>query len=323
MEKQENSSNGLVNDSVVQLYVNEFRLSHITECQKILFSTFEIKKNYLLAVGEAEGKILSYGLPLLQSIDVTFDGVQAIIFAKDRQEVMRIFYILKPYARAMGIDLLIINNGVSIADQIVRLRRKVHIVIATQSRLLEHIERKTCDLSLTKICVIDRMDLCLSNLDSTALLACLKALPEQTIYWVYSAACDNQAVDFFMKNHISEYQKINIANSLIDIPDIHYFYVPTNQYNKLSMIFFVLESIPLESIVGLVVSNTISISGLVQFLITQGFFAIDGNDKNRNISNQKNYASKDKNSSSLIILTPSSFAFLFLEEAEAESLLIR
>ena len=48
-----------------------------------------------------------------------------------------------------------------------------------------------------------------------------------------------------------------------------------------------------------------------------------GNDKNRSISNQKNYASKDKNSSSLIILTPSSFAFLFLEEAEAESLLIR
>lgn len=49
----------------------------------------------------------------------------------------------------------------------------------------------------------------------------------------------------------------------------------------------------------------------------------DRNDKNRSISNQKNYASKDKNSSSLIILTPSSFAFLFLEEAEAESLLIR
>lgn len=49
----------------------------------------------------------------------------------------------------------------------------------------------------------------------------------------------------------------------------------------------------------------------------------DGNDKNRSISNQKNYASRDKNSSSLIILTPSSFAFLFLEEAEAESLLIR
>ena len=49
----------------------------------------------------------------------------------------------------------------------------------------------------------------------------------------------------------------------------------------------------------------------------------DGNDKNRSINNQKNYASKDKNSSSLIILTPSSFAFLFLEEAEAESLLIR
>lgn len=49
----------------------------------------------------------------------------------------------------------------------------------------------------------------------------------------------------------------------------------------------------------------------------------NGNDKNRSISNQKNYASNDKNSSSLIILTPSSFAFLFLEEAEAESLLIR
>ena len=49
----------------------------------------------------------------------------------------------------------------------------------------------------------------------------------------------------------------------------------------------------------------------------------DGNDKNRSISNQKNYTSKDKNSSSPIILTPSSFAFLFLEEAEAESLLIR
>ena len=48
-----------------------------------------------------------------------------------------------------------------------------------------------------------------------------------------------------------------------------------------------------------------------------------GNDKHKSINNQNNYASMDKNSSSLIILTPSSFAFLFLEEAEAESLLIR
>lgn len=48
-----------------------------------------------------------------------------------------------------------------------------------------------------------------------------------------------------------------------------------------------------------------------------------GNDKHKSINNQNNYASMDKNSSSLIILTPSSFAFLFLEEAEVESLLIR
>lgn len=47
------------------------------------------------------------------------------------------------------------------------------------------------------------------------------------------------------------------------------------------------------------------------------------NDKHKSINNHNNYASMDKNSSSLIILTPSSFAFLFLEEAEVESLLIR
>ena len=133
-------------ESCVQLYEDNFGIYSMTECQKKVSPVLhqsDIFFDVVAAVGESEGKILSYGLPLLQKVDPAKPYTQALILTANRNEAINIFYILKPFAKKMGIEMLIINNGVSIADQIVRLRRQVPIVIATGSRLCEHIDRKT------------------------------------------------------------------------------------------------------------------------------------------------------------------------------------
>ena len=62
------------------------------------------------------------------------------------------------YGRFAGLQSIAIFGGVNMENQIRRLRRGVDIVFATPGRLLDHINRRTIDLSHVEILVLDEAD---------------------------------------------------------------------------------------------------------------------------------------------------------------------
>ena len=104
------------------------------------------------------GKTLAYLLPLVQRIQTERDEVQALILTPTRELSKQVFDVLKLLASVRGVDAADVIGGRTIENQIQKLKRNPHVIIGTPGRLLDHIRRRTLDLSAVKMVILDEAD---------------------------------------------------------------------------------------------------------------------------------------------------------------------
>ena len=104
------------------------------------------------------GKTLAYLLPLVQRIQTERDEVQALILTPTRELSKQVFDVLKSLASVRGVDAADVIGGRTIENQIQKLKRNPHVIIGTPGRLLDHIRRRTLDLSAVKMVILDEAD---------------------------------------------------------------------------------------------------------------------------------------------------------------------
>lgn len=81
-----------------------------------------------------------------------------MIMTPTRELAKQIFDVLRPFAILMEADVADIIGGRTIENQIQKLKREPHIIIGTPGRLLDHIRRRSLDLSGVKTVVLDEAD---------------------------------------------------------------------------------------------------------------------------------------------------------------------
>jgi ATP-dependent RNA helicase RhlE len=105
------------------------------------------------------GKTAAFVLPILQRLMQGPRGhIRALIIAPTRELSEQTHKAIGQLGRRAQIHSASIYGGVNINGQITRLRDKVDIVSACPGRLLDHIQRKTIDLSHVEVLVIDEAD---------------------------------------------------------------------------------------------------------------------------------------------------------------------
>ncbi len=108
------------------------------------------------------GKTAGFTLPLLQRLQTTPRAgrghVRALILTPTRELAAQVDESVREYGRHLPFRTAVIFGGVSINPQISKLRKGVDIIVATPGRLLDHIERRTVDLSAIEIFVLDEAD---------------------------------------------------------------------------------------------------------------------------------------------------------------------
>ncbi|MBV9109818.1 MAG: DEAD/DEAH box helicase, partial [Gemmatimonadetes bacterium] len=103
------------------------------------------------------GKTAAFALPLVQRIDPEA-GVQALILAPTRELAVQVAEATHRYGSRRGIRVLAVYGGQAIDRQLRELRRGVHIVVGTPGRILDHIRRRSLDLSRVSYVVLDEAD---------------------------------------------------------------------------------------------------------------------------------------------------------------------
>ncbi len=113
-------------------------------------------------LGEAQtgtGKTAAFALPLLARLDLNLKAPQALVLTPTRELAIQVAEAFQKYAHHMpGFHVLPIYGGQSMVIQLRALSRGAHIIVGTPGRVMDHLERKSLDLSNLKSLVLDEAD---------------------------------------------------------------------------------------------------------------------------------------------------------------------
>lgn len=102
------------------------------------------------------GKTAAFGVPVLEKI-VPGEGLYALIVTPTRELADQISKELKKFGRYLNSSIVSVYGGVSINSQIEEIS-EADIVVGTPGRLLDHLRRRTLDLSQLKCFALDEAD---------------------------------------------------------------------------------------------------------------------------------------------------------------------
>ena len=132
------------------------------------------------------GKTAAFGLPLLQHLGTAPQAVghgprkpRALVLTPTRELATQVHDSLRGYGKHLRIPSAVIYGGVGMGNQLDTLRRGVDLVIACPGRLIDHIERRSVDLSGIEILVLDEADRMLDMGFLPSIKRILAKLPRQ------------------------------------------------------------------------------------------------------------------------------------------------
>ena len=109
------------------------------------------------------GKTAAFVLPILNRLETVPQKAKkkktrAMVVTPTRELAVQIEQAIRGYGRFMNLKTIAVYGGTRIQTQINFLRRGVDVIVATPGRLLDHIQRRTVNLSTVEMLVIDEAD---------------------------------------------------------------------------------------------------------------------------------------------------------------------
>jgi len=168
-------------------------------------------RDMLAGAQTGTGKTAAFALPLLQRLFVANDAApatakrkpRALILTPTRELAAQVHESLRGYAKHVRMFSATIFGGVSMGPQMDALRRGVDVLVATPGRLIDHMERRTVDLSGIEILVLDEADRMLDMGFLPAIKRILGTLPKQRQTLLFSATFADEIKQIaaqFMRN---------------------------------------------------------------------------------------------------------------------------
>jgi ATP-dependent RNA helicase DeaD len=112
-------------------------------------------------IGQAQtgtGKTAAFVIPILQKIDVNSRSIQGLIMTPTRELAIQIAEDVEDLGKHLGVSVLPLHGGRDINAQINKLKDRVHIVVGTPGRILDHLRRQTLHFGHVKQLVLDEAD---------------------------------------------------------------------------------------------------------------------------------------------------------------------
>jgi len=142
------------------------------------------------------GKTAAFVLPMLHRLSsstATRKGKPAaLVLTPTRELAHQVQQAVATYGRFLPLRASSIYGGVSMEAQIAQLRKGTEIVVATPGRLLDHLQRRTVDLSAIRILVLDEADRMLDMGFIRDVRKIVGALPRERQTLLFSATLSDE-----------------------------------------------------------------------------------------------------------------------------------
>ncbi len=172
------------------------------------------------------GKTAAFGVPLAELIDFKTRGlgVQAVVLTPTRELAMQVADQLTRIGHGCGLTLVPIYGGQPIERQLQVLRRGVHAIVATPGRLVDHMRRRTVDLSGVRFLVLDEADQMLDMGFEEDMAFILESLPAERVTALFSATMPDRIVKLARK-YMHDAETIRLSKPQeMTVPEVNQFF---------------------------------------------------------------------------------------------------
>ena len=187
------------------------------------------------------GKTAAFILPIVQLIAAAprKRGVSALILAPTRELAEQIHEVAVTFGRELQVTSTPIFGGVNINSQIVQLRRGVDIVVACPGRLLDHVGRRTINLSTIDTLVLDEADQMLDMGFFPTIKKITALLPTQRQTLLFSATMPAE-IEKLTRNIQKNPVKIQVDRREVTTQISHSLY-PVQQNRKMELLQHIIQ----------------------------------------------------------------------------------
>lgn len=196
------------------------------------------------------GKTAAFALPVLAAIEVQHKKPQALVLCPTRELAIQVAEAFQTYARHIkGFQVLPIYGGQDMRGQLKALKRGVQVVVGTPGRTLDHINRKSLDLSNINTLVLDEADEMLRMGFIDDVEAILDKTPDDRRVALFSATMP-KPIRKVADSYLTNPEEVKIQSSVTTNENIEQYYLLVNGGNKLDALTRILE---VETFDGMIV----------------------------------------------------------------------
>ena len=149
------------------------------------------KEDVIVKSKTGSGKTASFGITICENIDIENNNVQALIVVPTRELALQVKDEISNIGRLKKIRCSAIFGKQPIKEQIRELKQRVHIVVATPGRIIDHIGRNTINLDDIKYFIIDEADKMLNKGFIEDMEFILNKIPKNSAKGLFSATIDD------------------------------------------------------------------------------------------------------------------------------------
>ena len=171
-------------------------------------------KDILARAKNGTGKTGAYTIPILERCDPSVNIIQALILVPTRELALQTSSVVRELSKHVtGLQCMVTTGGTSLRDDIYRLYKPVHVIVATPGRILDLASKKVADLSRCQTMVMDEADKLLSPEFQVVIESLLEHLPANRQILLYSATFP-QLVEAFVRQFMRNPHEINLMEDL-------------------------------------------------------------------------------------------------------------
>jgi ATP-dependent RNA helicase DeaD len=197
-------------------------------------------KDIIAQAQTGTGKTLAFLLPIMENADAKKTHVQALIITPTRELAIQITAEARKFMKDSGLNILAAYGGQDVEQQIRKLKGNIHIVIGTPGRLLDHVRRKTVDLSHLQVLVLDEADqmMDMGFLQDVELI--IHKSPQKRQTMLFSATMPKQIKQLASK-YMRQPVEIRIQSKSVTLDEIKQLVIETTDRGKFEALCNVID----------------------------------------------------------------------------------
>ncbi|ENK1243605.1 DEAD/DEAH box helicase [Clostridium botulinum] len=206
-----------------------------SDVQKQVIPLILEDKDIIVKSETGSGKTAAFSIPVCEKIELEEKDPQVLVLTPTRELALQIKEEISNIALYKRLRCTAVFGKQPMSLQKRDLKQRVHLVVGTPGRTLDHIERGNLNLDKIKYFILDEADEMLNMGFIDQVEAVIKRLPKDRVTMLFSATIPNE-IDNLCRKYMNDPQKVNINPQNITTDAINQNYYEVEEKDKFSLL---------------------------------------------------------------------------------------